>query len=232
MKTRGYIFGILALTLALTLVLCGCSDSSAEDTAATTTEAVTTTTVATTVPEYPAQGQVDATMLNVRPTPGVEGAPIGSLSQGETVTLLSREGDWYAISYQGGTGYISAQFVRRTTPTAATTASPNTSAGETTAATTAGDRAYPFVGYINATTLNVRPTPSAVGYPIGGLKWGDTVTVLSREGDWYAISFKGETGYINAQYVLNTMPTVTTTAAATTTVTTGGTTVATEAVSP
>ncbi len=104
----------------------------------------------------------------------------------------------------------------------------------TTAATTVGttQQAFPFVGYVNATTLNVRPTPDTNGYPIGGLKWGDTVTVLSREADWYAISFAGQTGYINAQYVQDTMPTATTTAAVTTTATAVETTATTEVVGP
>lgn len=106
------------------------------------------------------------------------------------------------------------------------TAATTTTTTATTAATTVGTtvQAYPFVGYVNATTLNVRPTPDTSGYAIGGLKWGDTVTILSREGDWYAISFAGQTGYINAQYVQDTMPQMTTTAPATTTVTAGDTT--------
>ncbi len=111
--------------------------------------------------------------------------------------------------------------------TAATTTAATTIA--TTTGTTA--QAYPFVGYVNATTLNVRPTPDTGGYAIGGLKWGDAVTILSREGDWYAISFAGQTGYINAQYVQDTMPVVTTTAADTTTAGTTTTTTA-ETVAP
>ena len=107
-----------------------------------------------------------------------------------------------------------------------------TTVQETTVATTTGTtaQAYPFVGYVNATTLNVRPTPDTSGYAIGGLKWGDTVTILAREGDWYAISFAGQTGYINAQYVQDTMPTVTTTAPATTDTTAADTTTTTVAV--
>lgn len=111
--------------------------------------------------------------------------------------------------------------------TGATTAVTTVATTVTTAGTTA--ETYPFVGYVNATTLNVRPTPDTAGYAIGGLKWGDTVTILSREGDWYAISFAGQTGYINAQYVQDTMPSVTTTAAATTTATATATTVTTAA---
>lgn len=109
-----------------------------------------------------------------------------------------------------------------------TTTTTVTTTVQTTTGTTA--QAFPFVGYVNATTLNVRPTPDTSGYAIGGLKWGDKVTILSREGDWYAISFAGQTGYINAQYVQDTMPTVTTTAPATTDTTVADTTATTVAV--
>lgn len=225
-KTRGYIFGILILTLVLAFALCGCSESPADEDTTATTVTTAATTVATTAPEFPAQGSVNATVLNVRPTPDTTGAPIGQLRQGDAVTLLSREGDWYAISLNGQTGYISAEFVLRTAPTV-------TTAGDGATVTTAPtDRAYPFVGYINATTLNVRPTANGSGYPIGGLKWGDTVTILSREGDWYAIRFKGGTGYINAQYVSDTMPVKTTAAPSTTATTTAATTQATDTVAP
>ena len=107
----------------------------------------------------------------------------------------------------------------------------------TTVPTTAGTTAtvYPFTGYINASTLSVRPTPDTNGYPIGGLKFGDTVTVTGREGDWYAISLGAGMGYVNAQYVQDTVPvpTVTITAPTADYMTTGAeTTGTTELVSP
>ena len=51
---------------------------------------------------------------------------------------------------------------------------------------------------------------------IGGLKWGDAVKLLSRDGDWYAIEFipvnppagfTGNIGYVHSNYVQDTMPT-------------------------
>ena len=90
-----------------------------------------------------------------------------------------------------------------------------TTALTTTAATTAA-AAYPFTGYINASTLHVRPSASTDGYAIGGLEFGDVVTVTDREGDWYKIAFKNGVGYVSAQYVQDTPPVATTAPAETT----------------
>lgn len=92
-----------------------------------------------------------------------------------------------------------------------------------TVATTVADTpttaapAFPFTGYVNATTLNVRPTADTSGYSIGGLKFGETVTVTDREGDWYKIAFGSGFGYVSAQYIQNTPPVAVTTAAEDTT---------------
>lgn len=101
-----------------------------------------------------------------------------------------------------------------------------TTTAATTVTTTTGPTApaYPYTAYINATTLHVRPTPDTAGEAIGGLKFGDTVTVTGREGDWYCITFKGGVGYVNAQYVQDTVPGSTETTTTTTTVATTTTT--------
>lgn len=85
---------------------------------------------------------------------------------------------------------------------------------QSTTAPTAGapddSAAYPPVGYVNATTLHIRPSPNTSGDPIGGLKFGDQVKIVGREGDWYIIPFKDGTAYISAQYVQETPPVGTT----------------------
>jgi len=87
----------------------------------------------------------------------------------------------------------------------------------TTAATTvSANDTFPRIAYVNATTLRVRPTAGTAGEAIGGLKWGDAVKLLSRDGDWYAIEFipvnppagfTGNIGYVHSNYVQDTMPT-------------------------
>ncbi len=50
--------------------------------------------------------------LNVRSGPGTSYSSIGSLANGAKVSLLSQSGEWYAISYNGQTGYIFSSYVK------------------------------------------------------------------------------------------------------------------------
>jgi len=97
--------------------------------------------------------------------------------------------------------------------TAATTVIVNTTAAPTTITTAP----FPPVGYVNATTLNIRATPGTDQDSVGGLKFGDAVTIVGKEGDWYKIVFGGGFAYVNAGYITDTPPV--STAAATTSTT-------------
>ena len=61
-------------------------------------------------------GTVIAEALNVRTGAGTLNEAIGMVYMGETVTILGSEKDytgtvWYKISYQGGTGYVSSDYI-------------------------------------------------------------------------------------------------------------------------
>ena len=56
-----------------------------------------------------ATGTVTAGPLNVRATPG--GTVVGSVKEGDVVTILGSEGNWYHISIGDLTGYVSADYV-------------------------------------------------------------------------------------------------------------------------
>jgi len=64
-------------------------------------------------------GVVDVrTTLNVRPTPGTNGDPIGSLNPGDRVTILGQQGNWLNITFNGGSGWVSADYVKADGPSA------------------------------------------------------------------------------------------------------------------
>jgi GH25 family lysozyme M1 (1,4-beta-N-acetylmuramidase) len=57
-------------------------------------------------------------------------------------------------------------------------------------------------GTVNADTLNIRPTPSTEGAPIGTLHRGQVVTVLAEQGDWdQIVNPTGGQGYVSARYL-------------------------------
>ena len=49
--------------------------------------------------------------LNVRNKPSTEGAVIGQIPNGSTVTIQGRTGDWYVVNYNGLTGYAAVRYV-------------------------------------------------------------------------------------------------------------------------
>ena len=49
--------------------------------------------------------------LNIRSGPGLENPVIGTIPNGASVQILSRTPQWYNISYDGITGYSSAQYI-------------------------------------------------------------------------------------------------------------------------
>lgn len=134
--------------------------------------------------------------LNVRSSPSTSGKQLGTLSEGTTATYLgyvstdSRGVDWYKISYDGSSAWVSSTYSvlvknAEPAPTKRTTSS-----------------------YIVATggDLTVRKSPSLSGTRLGTLFEGDTATYLgSKSTDdrgvvWYKISYDGSTGWVSSKY--------------------------------
>lgn len=90
--------------------------------------------------------------------------------------------------------------VTTTTSSATTTGSGNLTTGTGQTAATS-PVSFPASGWCNATTLHIRSETNTNNDPIGGLKKGDKVTVLGREGDWYKIAFKDGTAFVSALYI-------------------------------
>jgi uncharacterized protein YraI len=60
----------------------------------------------------PASGTLTARFrVNVRSGPGTDFSPIGHLNAGETRPITGQSGDWYAIDYNGRTGYVAGWLV-------------------------------------------------------------------------------------------------------------------------
>ena len=59
-----------------------------------------------------ARGIVIGSCVNVRSGPSTDHSIVTKVYAGTIVDLLDEEGNWYSISYDGKTGYISADYVR------------------------------------------------------------------------------------------------------------------------
>ena len=159
--------------------------------------------------------------LRVRSGPGADYDIVAYLNNGDTVTVLSVEGDWAQIrTADGQEGYVSTEFLQMEEADAADTAATAEDASEadtaeqaeaagTTEEAAAADTGAQAEGERSAVVstsngrLRVRSGPGADYDIVAYLNDGDTVTVLSVEGDWAKIrTADGQEGYTSAEYLI------------------------------
>lgn len=129
--------------------------------------------------------------LNVRSGPGTENERIGSLGPSDTVTVVGKEGNWYKIEFNGGYGYVSADYIEIVSGDPATV--PETPSQQPSSSSS-------FDVIITASVLNVRNGPGTGYTKIGSLNQGATATVLEERDGWYRIDYAGQEGWISAEY--------------------------------
>jgi len=123
--------------------------------------------------------------LNVRSGAGTNFAVLGSLKHGDKLTVTDHNNDWFKLTFNGATGYISKSFTKADAPAAA----PTTPTSKT--------------GYVNTpgSTLNVRSGPGTNNAILGSLKHGDKITYTDDVSGWLKITFSGKTGYVSKSFV-------------------------------
>ena len=98
----------------------------------------------------------------------------------------------------------------------ADSAAPTTAVTSVTTTPTTTAVVYPTVGYCVADpSMYVRSQPAPYAEVIGGLAYGEEVSIVGKEGDWYKIAFKDDFAYVSAQYILGELPAPTADPAAT-----------------
>lgn len=137
------------------------------------------------IPAYAATtGTVTCDVLNVRSGSSTNDSVITTLSRGTKVDIVSSENGWYAITVNGTTGYVSAQYV-------------STEEGGNSGAAAVGQ-----TGSVNVGVLNLRENASMDSNVIGTLYQGQTLTVNESANGWYKVTTAaGSVGYVYAQYI-------------------------------
>ncbi len=128
-------------------------------------------------------GTVTCDVLNVRSGGSTSDPVITTVTKGTTLDIISSENGWYAISINGTTGYVSADYVATDGSGAGTAVS-----GQT--------------GSVNVSVLNLRSGASTDTSVIGALYKGDTVTITESGNGWYGVTTaSGAAGYVYAEYI-------------------------------
>ncbi len=126
-------------------------------------------------------GIVRTDILNVRNGPW--GEIIGTLKQDANVDIITKEGVWFKINFNGGTGLVHSGYVE-------TLNAPAT--------------AYDAFVYASGSYLNVRNGPR--GDIIGKLYHGDTIEILGKQGDWYQIKYNNDEAYAHSNFIFKYKP--------------------------
>lgn len=175
---------------------------------------------ATTTPEVVAApgtgGAATATVtgagtLNVRSGPGTEFSLLGTLPDGQSVTLAGRNTDatWLQVSLPDGQlGWVSAQFVTSAVALA------NVPVAETAVAvqsvSPAPNTGGATIGVVAVTgTLNVRFGPGVTFTSFAALTSGENVTLEGRSADgaWIQVRLAdGRLGWVSSQYLSSNVP--------------------------
>ncbi|MDE6849686.1 MAG: SH3 domain-containing protein, partial [Ruminococcus sp.] len=123
--------------------------------------------------------------LNVRSEPSKNSKVLTSIPKGEYVYVYNTsEYGWYYTTYNGNSGYISADYVTAGQSPVYDSYTPSTAVVAT-----------------KQDVLNLRKSASTNGTIITGIPKGSTVTIIEYGYDWCYVSWVGYTGYVSTDYL-------------------------------
>ncbi|MCL6573399.1 MAG: SH3 domain-containing protein [Bacillus sp. (in: Bacteria)] len=127
--------------------------------------------------------------LRVRSGPGTSFRVVGSLNKGQEVTILDQNENWYKTTSIFGEGWIAREFLDIQTGKQESTPSPSTANKTST-------------GIVTGDTLNVRKQPTTSSIVIGKLSKGASVKIISKQNNWFEISFSNNlTGWVSSEFI-------------------------------
>lgn len=141
-----------------------------------------------TVSAYAESAVITGRGVNFRAGPGTNYYVIATLDSGTRVEVLDRSNSsWYAVSYNGCSGFISSSYLRFDSTPADTYAPPAAASGN--------------VGTINSMYVRFRSGPSSQYSVLGTYNAGKQVTILGAADGWTACLIDGQLGYVYSQYI-------------------------------
>ncbi|MBU3178552.1 SH3 domain-containing protein [Clostridium estertheticum] len=126
-------------------------------------------------------GATTASALSVRSGAGTNYAVLGFMKSGTKVIITGKTNNFYKVTYNSKTAYISTQYVKITAKPVVLPA-------------VYGGRVY--------STLNVRSGAGTNYSIIGSVKSSTIVMISGKTNNFYKIAYNGKIGYVSADYVL------------------------------
>ncbi|MGW5954131.1 enterotoxin EntFM [Bacillus mycoides] len=151
----------------------------------------------TTVQQGTGTYTVNVSSLNVRTGPSASHTVLGSVNKGKTVQVVGEVQDWFKINFNGGTGYVSKDFVTKGGSAVSNETQQPTTNNNNNNTTVQTGGSY----VVNTGALKVRTGPATYNPVIGGVTNGTVLNVTGAENGWYKINHNGRTGYVSADFV-------------------------------
>lgn len=131
---------------------------------------------------YSFQAKVTASSLNVRSGGSTAYPVVGSLKNGQIITVLEQKNGWSRISSGTLNGWVSSQYLAPVI----------------------------WTGYVTASSLNVRKSASGTSTILGAIPKGTSVTVHGADGSWLKVTVpsKNLSGWVSSSYISKTAPAV------------------------
>ena len=132
------------------------------------------------------KAEVTTTGLKVRKGAGLSYPVIATLNRGDMIEFTALTGGWYHIRYNGEPAFVFAQY--------------------TSLVSEDRDRSEYNVTPVSASykvmasAVNIRREPSVSGEVLGKLFKDDIIEATGETAGWLIFSYKGETGYVMAEY--------------------------------
>ncbi|KAA0957819.1 SH3 domain-containing protein [Planococcus kocurii] len=126
--------------------------------------------------------EITGTMVNVRSGPGLSYSVTGDLEQGQTASVISKQGDWLQVQVDRQEGWIASWLT-------AASDEDQTATGQTAVSSVNG--------------LNVRAQADLSAAVLTKMDAGDTAEIIGVADDWLEISFRNTRGFVSKQYIVS-----------------------------
>ena len=128
---------------------------------------------------------VNTNGLNVRSGPSTSYSVVGSLSEGDKVSVISESNGWSKILYNNKERYVSSRYL-----------------GSQESETDSNDTpVIKETKIVNTDSLNVRSGPSTSYSKLGSLSKGNKVSVISESNGWSKILYNEKEAYVSSEYL-------------------------------
>lgn len=117
--------------------------------------------------------------LNLRKEPSKKAEVLDQFNQGDAMTVLEKDGNWYKVQYGDSVGYVKAKYID-----------------------------FQCNVYIDGENVNLRKAAHTESGIVKTLSTGKIVTLLEQNGSWYKVRSGKKIGYINASYISFTKPVI------------------------